>query len=110
MSRWIFTFGFCQPLERCYTVVEAPTYEEARAVMVDEYKTNWAFQYCSEEEAGVERFGLRFVPFGTSNEQPDTTPDWDRQCENCGATPIVPATGLCGPCTFGDISTAGGNW
>lgn len=40
----------------------------------------------------------------------DAEPDWSRKCENCDASPIVPATGLCGPCTTGDSSTAGGNW
>lgn len=40
----------------------------------------------------------------------DTAPDWTRQCEVCGETPIVPFTGLCGPCTFGEADTAGGNW
>jgi hypothetical protein len=41
---------------------------------------------------------------------PDTEPDWGGQCEVCGASPIVPATGMCGPCTFGEAETAGGNW
>ena len=40
----------------------------------------------------------------------ETEPDWSHECENCGATPIVPATGMCGPCTFGEADTAGGNW
>lgn len=40
----------------------------------------------------------------------DTTPDWGHKCENCEATPVVPCTGLCGPCTFGEAETAGGNW
>lgn len=40
----------------------------------------------------------------------DTTPDWTRKCEVCGETPVVPATGMCGPCTFGEADTAGGNW
>ncbi len=39
-----------------------------------------------------------------------TQPDWEHECENCGQTPIVPITGLCGPCTFGEAATAGGNW
>jgi hypothetical protein len=34
----------------------------------------------------------------------------DAECEVCGASPIVAATGLCGPCTFGEAETAGGNW
>lgn len=40
----------------------------------------------------------------------DTRPDWTAECENCGQSPVVPATGLCGPCTFGEADTAGGNW
>jgi hypothetical protein len=40
----------------------------------------------------------------------DTTPDWTKECEVCGQTPIVPLTGMCGPCTFGEADTAGGNW
>ncbi len=39
-----------------------------------------------------------------------TVPDWTKECEVCGQTPIVPLTGLCGPCTFGEADTAGGNW
>jgi len=41
---------------------------------------------------------------------PDTEPDWGGKCEVCGESPIVPCTGMCGPCTFGDASTVGGNW
>ena len=37
-------------------------------------------------------------------------PDWSGKCENCGQSPIVPTTGLCGPCTFGEAETVGGNW
>lgn len=37
-------------------------------------------------------------------------PDWDHECDNCGARPIVPLTGLCGPCTWGEAETIGGNW
>lgn len=36
--------------------------------------------------------------------------DYTRKCEVCGAKPVVKATGLCGPCTFGESNTAGGNW
>ncbi len=32
------------------------------------------------------------------------------KCENCQSTPTVGFTGLCGPCCFGEASTAGGNW
>lgn len=40
----------------------------------------------------------------------DTRPDWTKKCEVCGATPIVPLTGMCGPCTFGEADTIDGNW
>lgn len=37
-------------------------------------------------------------------------PDWSNVCHACGAKPVLPVTGLCGPCTFGDADTSGGNW
>lgn len=40
----------------------------------------------------------------------DTDPDWTGSCEVCGQSPVVPATGMCGPCTFGEAETVGGNW
>jgi len=40
----------------------------------------------------------------------DTKPDWSGKCENCDASPIVPVTGMCGPCTFGEAETINGNW
>lgn len=36
--------------------------------------------------------------------------DWSRECEVCGGRPVVPLTGMCGPCTFGEAETVGGNW
>jgi len=47
------------------------------------------------------------VQKGSSEE---TKPDWTKNCEVCGQTPVVLLTGLCGPCTFGEAETAGGNW
>lgn len=44
------------------------------------------------------------------HDDPRVTPDWTKGCENCGERPIVPLTGLCGPCTWGEAETAGGNW
>jgi hypothetical protein len=40
----------------------------------------------------------------------ETKPDWSGKCEVCGSSPIVPLTGMCGPCTFGSADTIGGNW
>ena len=47
-------------------------------------------------------------PSGTTVK--DIEPDWTGTCENCGESPIVPLTGMCGPCTFGEAETANGNW
>lgn len=49
-------------------------------------------------------------PKTTAPSKPDTEPDWNGKCDVCGASPIVPETGMCGPCTFGEAETAGGNW
>lgn len=46
----------------------------------------------------------------TVEHDPKTAPDWTGECSVCGDSPIVPDTGLCGPCTFGEADTAGGNW
>ena len=40
----------------------------------------------------------------------DFRPDWSLPCENCGATPVVPLSGLCGPCHFGEADTVQGGW
>ncbi len=45
-----------------------------------------------------------------TSDDAEAKPDWARGCENCGAKPILPLTGMCGPCTFGEADTAGGNW
>lgn len=37
-------------------------------------------------------------------------PDYKHECDVCGATPIVPQTGMCGPCTFGEAETVDGDW
>lgn len=37
-------------------------------------------------------------------------PNWQAPCENCGAKPSVPLSGLCGPCHFGAADAKGGGW
>jgi hypothetical protein len=49
-------------------------------------------------------------PIETMTNEEAFEKDWSRKCENCGETPVVNATGLCGPCTFGESDTAHGNW
>lgn len=39
-----------------------------------------------------------------------SAPDWSSSCDVCGASPVVPQTGMCGPCTWGDAESANGNW
>lgn len=34
----------------------------------------------------------------------------DVPCQNCGESPTVHPTDLCGPCCFGEAETFGGNW
>jgi hypothetical protein len=41
---------------------------------------------------------------------PDVQPDWQGKCEVCGESPIMPVTGMCGPCTTGEADTAMGEW
>jgi hypothetical protein len=41
---------------------------------------------------------------------PEMQPNWSGKCDVCRQGPTVPLTGLCGPCTFGEASTVGGNW
>ena len=37
-------------------------------------------------------------------------PDFEGECSVCGASPVHPLSGMCGPCTFGEADTVGGNW
>lgn len=43
-------------------------------------------------------------------EYDDLEPDFEGECMVCGCGPTVPLTGLCGPCSFGEADTVGGNW
>lgn len=36
--------------------------------------------------------------------------DWVIPCQNCGSSPTVHPTHLCGPCCFGEADTINGNW
>lgn len=43
-------------------------------------------------------------------DRPEIQPDWSTSCDVCGSVPVVPITGLCGPCSYGEADTYGGNW
>ncbi len=52
----------------------------------------------------------RKVNRAVSPPPPSTDADWGGSCLVCGCGPTVPETGMCGPCTFGEADTVGGNW
>jgi hypothetical protein len=64
-QEWIFTFGFGHyhpitkaPLAAHFTRIFG-TYRSARVEMARRYGVKWAFQYASEEEAGVQQHELK---------------------------------------------------
>lgn len=59
----------------------------------------------------IDQFAFDLCVHGTAKMHvDDTTPDWTKKCIVCDATPIVPFSEMCGPCTFGEADTAEGNW
>jgi hypothetical protein len=68
VSEFIFTFGFSHtdPVSgasraKKFCRIEAADYESARQRMNNTYGRQWAFEYESEEEAGVAKWGLTEV-------------------------------------------------
>jgi hypothetical protein len=61
MTKFYFTFGFGQPHENCYTIIEAEDWGTAHRQMVQKFGNKWSMQYESAEEAGVEKFNLREI-------------------------------------------------
>lgn len=57
-----FTFGHGHPFYGYYQVVVATGRGQARELMVKYFGTQWAFQYDSEDEFGVDKFGLIEMP------------------------------------------------
>jgi hypothetical protein len=52
---------------------------------------------------------------GTISEKMDVDPKGEmvtlpKGCIVCGQNPCIRETEMCGPCTFGEADTAGGNW
>lgn len=65
MRTFYFTFGFDHATEPSYTWIECDTAEGARAQMFAAYQDKWAFMYDDPIEAGVTRFHLKYIPFGS---------------------------------------------
>ena len=61
LHKWYFTFGFGQPHENGYHVIEAETQGEARKIMFEHFGKKWSFMYDSAEAAGVKKFHLHEV-------------------------------------------------
>ena len=59
MIKQIFTFGFGQPFEGYYHVIEAETKDDCRKQMFEKFGNKWSIQYDSEEKAGVKKWGLK---------------------------------------------------
>ena len=47
--RFYFTFGFGQPHENGFHVIESKTYDEAREEMFKKFGNNWSMQYSEKE-------------------------------------------------------------
>lgn len=65
LKTYWFTFGLGHTERPSYTWIEAHDADSARAQMFLEYGARWAFQYDSAEAAGVKRFALEYIPFGS---------------------------------------------
>ena len=61
LHKWYFTFGFGQPHENCYHVIEAENSNEARNTMFERFGGKWAMQYDSADEAGVAEYRLQEI-------------------------------------------------
>jgi hypothetical protein len=63
----MFTFTFCNgpthQFSHGYTIIPHFDHAEARAKMVEMFGTDWAFQYATEELAGVRQHPIYFVPW-----------------------------------------------
>jgi hypothetical protein len=55
---WVFTFGCGQPYAGRFEVIHG-TFNSAREEMVRRHGQVWSMQYRSEEDAGVETYGLK---------------------------------------------------
>lgn len=82
MKTFYFTFGSGQydiiggqprALNRSFTTIEAEDFNRARAQMFERRGPKFCTHYDSAEEAGVERWGLMYIPFDEITSQPGPT-------------------------------------
>jgi len=74
---YLFTFGSGhvhpqtgESLAQCYVRIRG-THESARAAMFKAFGPRWCWQYRDDEEAGVELYGLREIPYPSAPDTPD---------------------------------------
>lgn len=62
----------------------------------------------------IDELGRRYIEVELKwegDEEIENTRAYEGKCLTCGRLDfLVPQIELCGPCTFGEASTAGGNW
>jgi hypothetical protein len=57
----VFTFGYGQEHENCYVIIYGKDKGECRDKMFKTFGSKWAFQYDSEELAGVEKWNIKLL-------------------------------------------------
>lgn len=64
---WYFTFGFGQPNQGCYHVIQNLSYDAARERMFELFGRKWSMQYSEKEwfedgKSQAEIYNLRRIP------------------------------------------------
>ena len=57
---WIFTFGFSQKYPNSYMIIYG-TEDSARNKMFEMFGREWAFQYETKEQDGIEKFNFKEI-------------------------------------------------
>ena len=92
--------GKCRGCKEAFPSRRARGHHESKC---SEYKTWWKKKKHVPPTKAAEAEVLE-------RDDPQVKPDWGTKCEVCNAVPTLPLTGMCGPCTWGEAETAGGNW
>ncbi len=67
MQQFFITFGYGQFLAGCYTIINAEAEQLAREEAETMYGPCWSMIYDSSSKAGVQKYNLSLVPWGTPN-------------------------------------------
>ena len=59
MIKQIFTFGYAQKYQHHYVVIEGKDRNDCRSKMFAIFGKKWAFQYDTEEQAGIEKWKVK---------------------------------------------------